>query len=177
LITFFHQLIFEIPLLAKFMERTTRFRALNEAHVVFDIDSVQVGYLPRPLDEESGLRISCRKLDWQLSSVAQVFSSFFPSIYMVEHLFIYESGYMRSPQQDDIENMQWLEMFYPFAAVKNLYVCTAFTQHIAPALQELVGGRMTEAFPTLQNIFWRVSSTSRKASRSSLLRDSSPVTL
>ena len=35
-ITFFHQLIFDIPQLARFMRRTTRLQALNEAHVDFD---------------------------------------------------------------------------------------------------------------------------------------------
>jgi hypothetical protein len=78
-------------------------------------------------------------------------TSFFPSTYMVEHLYIYGNGY--TGRVDDIEKMQWLAMFHPFSAVKNLYVSMGSVRQIAPALQELVGGRMTEAFPTLQNIF------------------------
>jgi hypothetical protein len=106
-ITFFHQLIFDIPQFAQFMRRTARFQALDEAHVAFDYHGVRVEYLPRPfsIDEVSGLRISCTKSDWQLSSVSQIFTSFFPSTDMVEHLYIYNSPNWAS-WQDDIENMQ-----------------------------------------------------------------------
>ena len=154
-ITFFHQLIFDIPQLAQFMGRTTRFQALNEAHVEFTYPVVQVGYLPqiRTFDETSGLRLSCRGLDWQLSFLAQVCTSFFPSIYMVEQLYIYEPRYLPSQWQDETENMQWLEMFHPFTSVKDLFVCEGLAPSIAPALQELVGGRRTEVLPILQNIY------------------------
>jgi hypothetical protein len=49
--------------------------------------------------------------------------------------------------------MQWLEIFHPFTAVKNLYVSKEFTQCIAAALQELVGERATGVLPALENIF------------------------
>jgi hypothetical protein len=64
-VTFFHQLIFDIPQFAQFMRRTTWFQALNEAHVDFDNYGVQVGYLSptQTLGTKSGLRISCRELD------------------------------------------------------------------------------------------------------------------
>jgi hypothetical protein len=93
-------------------------------------------------------------LDWQISSVAQVFTSFFPSIYMVEHLYIYGPQYLPSQWQDDIENMQWLEIFHPFIAVKNLYASKEFAQCIAPVLQQLVRGRVTEVLlPALESLF------------------------
>jgi hypothetical protein len=73
-------------------------------------------------DERTGLRISCRELGWQLSSLSQVFASLFPSIHMVQHLYIY--GFRDFPLQcqDDIENMQWLEFLHPFTEVKNIYL-------------------------------------------------------
>jgi hypothetical protein len=37
--------------------------------------------------------------------------------------------------------------------VKNLYLSNQIVPRIAPALQELVGGRTTEVLPTLENIF------------------------
>jgi hypothetical protein len=150
-ITFFHQLIFDIPRLGQFVRRTTSFQELNEAHVDFDYSSVQVGYLPltRTFEEKSGLGISCKELDWKLSSVAQVFTSFFPSIYIVEHLFIYEPQHFPSQWQDDVENIQWLELLHPFTAVKNLYISKNFVQSIAPALRELVA----EVLPALESLF------------------------
>jgi hypothetical protein len=74
-ITFFHQLIFHIPQLAQFMKRTAKFQELKEAHVDFGGDGAHVETLPptRTFDDvKSGLGISCKELDWQLSSLAQV---------------------------------------------------------------------------------------------------------
>ena len=67
----------------------------------------------------------------------------------MEHLYINEYRYQ---PQYDIENIQWLEFFHPFTAVKNLYLSEKSAPDISPALQELVGGRTMEVLPTLQNI-------------------------
>jgi hypothetical protein len=72
---------------------------------------------------------------------------------MLEHLYIYDFAYPPSQWEDDTEDMQWLEVFRPFTAVKNLYVSQSFVPSVAPTLQELVGGRTTEVLPNLQNIF------------------------
>lgn len=155
LITFFHQLAFNIPQLAQFMRRTPNFQELNEAHVDFEDFFVQVGYIspPRGIDDENlGLRISCEKLDWQLSSLAHVFTSFFPSIHTVENLYIYEPRDF-STLWDNAGNMQLLEVFHPFTAAKNLYVGDKSQSHIARALRQFVWGRMTEVLPSLQNIY------------------------
>ena len=154
-ITFFHQLIFDIPHLAQFSRRTTSFGALNEAHVDFGYSSVQIESLSptRTFDEKSRLGISCRELDWQLSSLAQVFTSIFPSIHMVEHLYIKGPRYLPSQRQNDIEDVQWLEFFHPFSAVKNLYVSKEFAQCISSALQNLVGERVTGLLPALETLF------------------------
>jgi hypothetical protein len=54
---------------------------------------------------------------------------------------------------DAIENTLWLQLFLPFTAVKNLYLSEEFAPGIAATLQELVGGRVTEVLPSLENIF------------------------
>ena len=168
-ITFFNQLIFDIPELARFMRRTANFEALtdNDLYLTVDYDILAQSIPPmrgfknitdqkkyrQTSGEKSGLRISCRRLDWQLSSLAQVLTSFFPSIDAVERLYIYEPQYLPSKWKDDIENVQWLEIFRQFTSVKNLYICKEFTQCIALALQELVGERVADALPALE-ILW-----------------------
>ena len=154
-ITLFHQLIFDIPELGQFMKRATRFQDLNEVHLDFDHSSIHVGYLPpaQYSEENTGLKISCRKFDWQLSSLVQVFTPFFPSIHLVEDLCIYEHLYLRSEWPEDIESTQWLEVFHPFASVKNLYLGKEFAPSISLALKELVGERATDVLPALKNLF------------------------
>ena len=130
------------------MRRTTRFQTLHEAHVDFDDDGVQVRYLT--LDGTFGLRILCRELDWQLSSLAQVFTLSFPSIDSVKNLFIYRRQHLPSRWKDDIENMQWLEIFQPLITLKDLYVSMALAQFIAPALQELIGEGVADILRSLE---------------------------
>jgi hypothetical protein len=55
--------------------------------------------------------------------------------------------------QDNVEKTLWPRLLRPFTTVKNLYLSEEFALRIVPALEELVGGRMTEVLPTLQNIF------------------------
>ena len=98
------------------------------------------------------MKIPCRDLDWQVSSLEQVCTSSLSPISALENLYIHKT-YSRPNWQDNIENALWLELLHTFPAVKNLYLCQEFAPRIMPALQELVGVRTTEVLPTLQNIF------------------------
>ena len=71
---------------------------------------------------------------------------------MPGHLYILDHTYWRPLWQDDVEDDQWLELLHPFTAVKNLYLSREFVPRIAPTLQRLVGERVTEVLPNLENI-------------------------
>ena len=150
----------QISQLAQFTRRTTRFRTLNEAHVDFEyyVASVQVEYRPPAysLDEKSRLTI---KFTAVLSDVVRVFTSLFPSIYTVEHLYTYATRTSKYSRQWE-DPMQWLDFFRPFTVVKNFYVVKELAQYIAPALQELVGESVTDFLPALESLFGRVPATS-----------------
>jgi hypothetical protein len=151
-ITFFNDIVFDTPELAQFISRTPKFKAHDKVRLVFDNGRV---FIQLPSASDGGellLRISCGKLDWQLSSLAQICSSSFPQalITMVEHLYIEACLGL---WEDDIENSQWLEVLHPFAAVKDLHISREFTLQIAHALQELVGERVTEVLPALHSLF------------------------
>jgi hypothetical protein len=152
-ITFFHELIFDTPQLTQFVRRAPKFEAHGEARVFFSDRHVSVT-LPGTFIE---LAISCRQSDWQLSSLTRVCSSSFLQAFIseVEHLSIYEgrSEASRMRWQNDIESNQWLEFLHPFTAVKSLYISRKFTPRTVPALQELVGERVTEVLPALQTLF------------------------
>ena len=71
----------------------------------------------------------------------------------VEDLYV-EHEYSQLVWKDDaIENSLWLQLLLPFTVVKKLYLSKAFAPGIAVTLQELVGGRITDVLPSLQNIF------------------------
>ena len=146
-ITFFHQLIFDdTPQLTQFISRTPNFGACDDARVQFSDWDVQVSAIDKALK----LKILCKRSDWQISSLAQVCDSIF--IPAIKHLYIEDLIFTPS-SQDDIETVQWLELLNRLTAVKDLRMSWAFTPRIAPTLQELVGGRVTEVLPALQTLF------------------------
>jgi hypothetical protein len=149
-INFFHQLILHTPHLAHFIDRTPKIKPHNEAQLIFLDDTVQVllGCMQKVI-----LRTRCKPSDWQLSFVSGVCNSFLPLVPALDHLFICEGIHSRSCWQDDIENSQWLELLLPFTNVKNLYLSEGVVPRIAPALQELVEGGMTEVLPGLESLF------------------------
>jgi hypothetical protein len=152
-IKFFHQLIFDTPQLIRFVGRTPELKARNEARMVISNSGASV-LVPGVVGRGFRLEISCKPLDWQLSSLTQLCSSSFPRtlISSLEHLYIYDDEYSQPLWQDDIENSQWLELLQPFTAVKNLHLSREFTPRIVPALQELVKGRVAEVLPALQRL-------------------------
>lgn len=153
-ITFFHQVIFHTPQLAQFISRTPQFKTREEACVTF-YSRTAVVTLPSPqmCHRILELKISCSQADWRLSSMAQICSSSLPLLSSLERLYVSEEEYLQSCWQDDIENVQWLEILRPFITVKTLYLSREFAPRIAPALQELVGGRATEVLPALRSLF------------------------
>lgn len=88
--------------------------------------------------------------DWQLSFLAQIRTSYSPLLSTTENLYTYE--HLQLNWKDGIEITEWLELLPPFTAVKNLYLSRQFVPRIAPAPQELTGGRTAEVLPTLQNL-------------------------
>ena len=147
-ITFFNQIDFDTPRLAQFINRTPNL-GIHGAHVQFDDDFVHVGLSPGTLIIE----ISCIEPDWQLSSIEQVCNSSLRSLSTVEDLYIEHQYSELVWKNEAIENTLWLQLLLPFTAMKNLYLSEESAPGVAAALQELVGGRITEVLPGLQNIF------------------------
>jgi hypothetical protein len=150
-ITFFNQIDFDTPRLAQFINRAYNIRK-RDAHVEFDDHFARVE--STPWSGTLQITISCRKPDWQLSSVAQVCNtSLHHPLSMAEDLYIEHRYSQLVWKNDAIENTLWLELLLPFTAVKNLYLSKVSAPGIVAALQELVGGRITEVLPSLEKIF------------------------
>ena len=154
-ITFFNQIDFDCPRLAQFINCTPKLRALDEAHVDFDFStvSVKLGYgTPQSALDNLEIAISCRERDWQLSSIEQVCNSL-QLLSTVNDLYIGPRPWIRNWNNPAIENAQWVQLLLPFTVVKNLYLSRATAPGVPDALDELVGDRITEVLPKLQNIF------------------------
>ncbi len=157
-ITFFNDIDFDTPQLIQFIGRTLTFKPPNEAHVAFNSNDAWFKLRSQASNFERvqvDVSISCREPNWQLSTLAQICTSFSPLLSAAESLYICEDLHPSSKLDwdDGIENTEWLEFLFPFTVVKNLYISKEFGPRIAPALQELTEGGMTAVLSTLQNIF------------------------
>ena len=153
--TFFNDIYFDAPELNQFITRTPTFGGYDEAHLIFHSRKARVKLKLKPEPSERRVvevKILCQVLDWQLSSLSQICTLSLCPLLTMENLYIYEDRRSPPDWKDDIENTEWLNLLLPFTVVKNLYISKQFTPRIAPALQELTGGRITEVLPALQNV-------------------------
>ena len=156
-ISFFARFTFYTTRLIQFISRTPTLEVPDQARVDFSDLYIKVTFSKASSSSyHLTLMILCNQPEFQISSIAQICTSLFPRSFIrkVERLTIREKGNSKVEWKDDIENSKWLELLHPFMGVKNLYVSEEFAPHIAPSLQELVGGRTTEVLPTLQSLFF-----------------------
>ena len=154
-ITFFNQLAFDTPRLGNLINRAEAFKTHYRSEILFSNHNAVF-----TLFSENGqdklkvldLGISCGPSDWQLSSLAQVIGSSIPHLPSLERLQLRERHHQSQHWQYDIENSQWLELLRPFAFVKDLVLCGQLVRLVAPVLGELIGERVVEVLPALQNI-------------------------
>jgi len=163
-ITFFEPtvLIVVVPQLHRFIIQIEAFKTFRHAKVFGGYDSMACTLSSRGDQVESSvqlsLKICCRRVDWQLLSLAQVCSWSLSPISVVEELEVEVRSLSSSrPRGNDImmepESTQWLELLGPFTAVKNLTLSPGITSRVCRALKEITEERITEVLPALQNLF------------------------
>jgi hypothetical protein len=152
--TLFNDIVFDTPHLTQFISRTPIMQALEKAHVTFDGDAaaVKLSSLGHGQYNRLEVKIPCRGLDWQVSSMEQICASCLPPLPTLD-LSIDGNPHYLQHWQGNVDNALWLQLLQPFTSVKNLYLSEEIAGRIVPALQELVGDRATEVLPTLENIF------------------------
>jgi hypothetical protein len=153
---FFNQLLFDLSQLAQFIDRGQIFKVQRHAAVVFDTDLAWVRFFRSQTRDYTApmFCISSARSEWQLSSMAEVCSSFSSHLRLssLERLDILA---FTEPENwhDDMETIQWLELLLPFTAIRDLYLCKNLVLRLPQALQELTKECPREVLPALQSIF------------------------
>ena len=153
-ITFFNDIIFDAPQLARFIGHAPMLEAFDKARVTLTdhIARITLSSAYEGFEKSLNVSSSCTELDWQLSFLEQVCTSSLLPLSTLEVLSM-EGRPWPQDWKDIIDYAQLLELVHSFTAVKNLYLSKELAPCVVPALQDLVGGRTTEVFPNLQNIF------------------------
>ena len=153
-IFFFEQLTFSVPLLLQFMHTTGNLRFSRGKFQFFD-DHVVVNMYPR---EEANMyafsiHIHCWHLDWQVSSMAQIFDSLCQIVSAVEHLVLeHKVHHQSSEEHNEVDPTEWRKLLRSFRNVKTLYIDHWLSEEFSRSLQWDSGQLPLELLPELQEL-------------------------
>jgi hypothetical protein len=152
--TFSDNIDFDTPELHRFISRTPTLEAYDETRLIFDafesLVRLRQTHPEGPDHRMVEVKISGYAHGRHLSALAKICTLPLRLLLTMENLYI--CGSINSSWRIDIENTIWLGLLLPFTAIKNLYLSKQVSLLIAPALQELTGGRITEVLPALENV-------------------------
>jgi hypothetical protein len=134
-IKLFNQLLFELPQFCRFIPRLEALGSPTWIFVTHAAESVSVMFAQegKPSNENCCLGTSCRRLDCQLSFVAQITSQLSPFILSGVHSLSIKKAHNsempsvgRDSEEEDegeeIDSAQWLELFQPFRHLTQVHV-------------------------------------------------------
>jgi hypothetical protein len=153
-VSFTNQLTFSVPGLLQFMSTLENLR-FDSAKFKFSNMRVDAEVYPREEDEIRSLFISvlCLHLDWQVSSVAQIFNLRSQMFSAVEHLALeHEVHNLSSEEHNDVDRIEWLRLLTSFGKVKTLSVAHGLVQGLSQCLQSEDDELSSELLPELQEI-------------------------
>ena len=152
-VKFFTQLTFSVPTLQHFMNTAENLR-LDSAKFMFSRDGVYVRVYPRG-DKMYALRMNvhCLHLDWQVSSVAQIFDPLTQLFSTVEHLTLqHKVQSLSSEGHGEVDRTEWRRLLRSFSSVKGLYVDNGLVKELSRSLRLDDGEHPLELLPELQEL-------------------------
>ncbi|KAH9974444.1 hypothetical protein BGW80DRAFT_181640 [Lactifluus volemus] len=151
-ITFFNQLVFDIRQLPRLIGHAPTLMTYDTAEIHFYTDCIVVVFSSMTFNDFLTFQISCRDVDWQVSSMAQLCNQLSGSfiISSIETLYIQEIQGMTL--EDVMDGTPWLELFHPFTAVRTLYISHTMQSHVVSALRGLSGELAMQVLPALETL-------------------------
>jgi hypothetical protein len=165
---FLNQLSFSVPRLLQFMITTERLR-FTCASLLFYHEGVFV-ILDNPLAETGPARlahfqanITCRHLDWQVSSITRILSNLRPLLSSVADLILdYREHTLSSDLHNEVDPTLWHEFLGSFRNVETLHVHKGLVGEVSRSLQ-LDGQSPLELLPELRQLVCPTGSVEDKS--------------
>ena len=142
-IRYLNQLVdFQIPQLPMFIDRPVgpRLTQFRYAQVTFDSDQVTLHTYchenDASLDElDVVTTVLCKRIDWQVSHIAQVLSHFSATLPNVVHLKL-DAQLEEESQLEGTDDVEWLHLLQQVPTVQTLRVSRELAEHVALALED-----------------------------------------
>jgi hypothetical protein len=157
-IAFFNQLIFrtpQLPQLSLFILRTETQRSPNQATIHYSGFDISLTLSQPGMPHHLALRILCKNLDWQISSMAELCEGLSPTLFHVEQLNICAPPTSFSGVQDEMDftQLEFPDLFRQFINVRRLCVTGESVLQVAGALGRITGQRAVTVLPNLRDIY------------------------
>ena len=150
-IEFHKQLTHSVPRLVQFMN-TTKF---DSAKFAFSSKQISVKFYFREEVKTNTLSIYvyCSHLDWQVSSVAQLFNSLGQIFSAVEYLTLKQEVYIQSSDElNEVNRTVWRRLLRSFSNVKTLRVDDGLVEELSRCLRQDGEEHPLELLPELQKL-------------------------
>jgi hypothetical protein len=149
------QLTFSVPELVRFMGRIENLR-FDRAKFEFRGERVYVKFnfarIDMPTDAFS-INVYCWHLDWQVSSVAQIFNGFSQILSTVNHLTLSHGHKSRSSEEhNEVDRTEWRKLLRSFGHVKTLRVGNSLVGELSRCLRVEDGEHPLELLPRLREL-------------------------
>ncbi len=151
-ICYHRQLTFSVPQLLQFMGRIEN-RRFDRAEFIFFDKQVRVGVgHPEANMKAFTLNVDCWHLDWQVSSVAQIFNALSQIFSTVEHLTLYLVHSRSSEEHNEVDRTEWRKLLRSFGNVKTIFIEDGLVGELSRCLRLEDGEHPLELLPELQEL-------------------------
>ncbi|KAH9018085.1 hypothetical protein EDB84DRAFT_662308 [Lactarius hengduanensis] len=150
-ITFSHWPTIDVSPLRQFIDRIEMQKCPRRADVLFSECAISMSLTRPRAPARLELRISCRQLNRQLSSMARIRNHFSQSLDSVKDLRIEVTR--TSSGQDSTNGERWTEFLRSFRGAERLHVAGELATDILHALRPAAGEPTNDALPALTNLY------------------------
>ena len=156
-ISYLNQLTFSVPQLVKFIGRLENLK-FDRAEIHFSSERVCVKVNPPETNmpvAAFAINVDCWHLDWQVSSVVQIFNALSQILILsaVEHLALSHEVHSRSSEDhDEVERIEWCKLLRSFGNVKTLRIHRGLVGELSRCLRLDDGEHPLELLPKLQEL-------------------------
>jgi hypothetical protein len=151
-ITFFSQPTMDASHLGRFIEVVEMQTLLSEADIQTSAHSISISFSKPGAPTQFRLQISCKRLDWQLSSMTQIFNHLSPFLFRTTDLGILST--QLPSVKDDTDSEQWVELIRTFGGANCFRIAGAYVMDILCALRPAKGTHTIDAIvlPALRDL-------------------------
>jgi hypothetical protein len=132
-IRYFIQPTLDASQLGLFISRMEWWSPPSRADILSSPGTISIAFTrPEALGARLVLQVSCKQLDWKLSSISQICGQLSSFFFSVEHLGIKTAGPSSVP--DDMNDEHWLRLIRTFSGAKEFRMASELATDISRAL-------------------------------------------